>query len=73
MFTDRGHRPRSVLTLAGVRVRAGFLIAALLLLLPEVARAAEPPAAKSDNVAYVTTLDEPNTVSARFQQRGATG
>ncbi len=55
-----------------MRVRAGFLIAALLLFLPEVAHAAEPPAAKSGNVAYVTTLDEPNTVSARFQQRGDT-
>jgi Domain of unknown function DUF11/LVIVD repeat len=62
--------PRWIHTLAGVRVCAGFLIAGLVLL-PGVADAAEPPAAKSDNVSYVTTLDEPATVSARFQQRGA--
>ena len=35
------------------------------------AAAAEPPAEKSGNVSYVTSLDEPNAVSARFQQRGS--
>src|SRR4051812_40161702 len=67
----RRARARSTFPPQEVRGMArGITIIALALValaLPSAAAAQEPAATKSQNVEYLTTLNDPNTVSANFR------